>query len=75
MAWSDVDPRLRTVAERVCTRAEIQVLGLLAENLSIRAIAKTLGVKRQTIQTLWRRAERKIQHEVALMRGYDNAGR
>lgn len=71
MAWADIDPRLRQVAEQVCTRAELEVLALLAEDLSVRAIARRLGVRRQTVQTLWRRAERKIQHEVAYQRGYD----
>lgn len=71
MAWADVDPRLQAVAERVCTRAEIEVLALLAEDLSLRAIGRQLGVTRQAVQDRWRRAERKIQHEVAYQRGYD----
>lgn len=71
MAWADIDPRLRTVAEQVCTRAELEVLALLAEDLSLRQIARRLGITRQAVQGRWKRAERRIQHEVAFMRGYD----
>lgn len=71
MAWADLDLSFRTLAERVCTRPELEVLILMADGDSLRQIARQLGITRQAVQDRWRRADRKIRHEVYWLRGYD----
>ena len=75
MAWADLDPGFRQVAERVCTRAEIEVLAMVAEGKGLKTIARELHVTRQAVQQRWRAAERKIQTEVYYQRGYDTGRR
>lgn len=70
--WETVDPALRAIIERVCTRAEIDMLKLIAEGHSERSAARRLDLSRSTARDRLASAERKIRAEVAAMRGYGN---
>lgn len=64
MTWDALEPELREAAARVCTPQEIDVLRLYAHGLGYRAIAKTLGIDRDTARNRLTRASRKIREEL-----------
>lgn len=75
MSWQSLPPDLRAIIERVCTPAEIEVLKLKAtigpggREYGRRRIAQILHVSDTTVRDRLRNAERKIQSEIAAMRG------
>lgn len=68
--WAELPAGFRDIVERVCTSAEVRVLITMYENQAgLKKTASILGLKRSTVRTLHRRADRKIRQEVAAMRG------
>lgn len=68
MAWRDLNPSLRAVAERVCTEAQLEVLKLKAGGMGFRAIGLALGITREAARDRFCRAELNIRQEIAAMR-------
>jgi DNA-binding CsgD family transcriptional regulator len=59
--WPDgVSPEFAELMERVCTEAELDVLGWKARGYGTRKIAERLGVSRPAVQDRLRNAERKL---------------
>lgn len=64
MTWDGLEPDIRAAAEAVCTEPELAVLRLYAHGLGYRAIAKTLGISRDTARNRLAAATRKIRRHL-----------
>lgn len=58
--WTDIDPRIRDVAERVCTEKELQALKLSLDGAGYRRIAHALGIAPETCRIRLQNARRKL---------------
>jgi DNA-binding CsgD family transcriptional regulator len=63
MAWSDLSPETREIAQRVCTREQLEVLKLKAGGIGFRTIGLALGISREAAKDRFRRAEANIRQE------------
>lgn len=64
MGFTDLPPELRTTAQRVLTRKQLDVLKLRLAGMSFRAIGNTLDVDEATVRGHWQRAVRKLRPHV-----------
>lgn len=71
MSWETVAPELRQVIERVCTPAEIEALKLKAAGYGRRRAALVLRISESALRDRMNSARRKVEAEVAAMRGID----
>jgi len=68
-SWEGIAPELREVIERVCSERQIDVLRLKAQGVGNRRIGLHLGIDESTVRHHLRLASKRIQLEVAAMRG------
>lgn len=64
-----VSPELWAIVERTCTVKEQEALELKALGFGVMAIARRLGISKTSARERLENASRKIQAEVAAMRG------
>jgi DNA-binding NarL/FixJ family response regulator len=64
VAWDDLQPGFRTLAQRVCTHHQLAVLERVADGRNLSQIARDLGVTRQAIHGRWTAADHKLRREV-----------
>lgn len=50
MSWLDLDPEFRTLLETHCTPKQLLVFKLQASGMSIRQIARYLGISRSAVR-------------------------
>ena len=67
--WTGVSAELKQLIERTCTRAQITVLKLKADGLTVAAIAIRVERDEEYVIRTLHAAERLLQAEVAAMRG------
>lgn len=64
--WGSIPPNIRKIAKEVCTPEEIDVLKLADRGYGYRAMARALGVDRDTARNRWQRASRKIRDRMEM---------
>ena len=67
--WDGVSPELREMIERSCTKRQIEALKLKHAGYSLRRIGVILEIDEAAVRGLLFRAARRLQAEVAALRG------
>jgi DNA-binding NarL/FixJ family response regulator len=69
VSWEGVDPEFRTLAERVCTPRQVDVLKLKSSGAGWQRIAQILGLSKATVREHFSAASLRIRQETAALRG------